>query len=48
MDDLTEDKEEQPIDIKCSECGDIFLGWEHQKGEACMDCYAVNYFEGND
>ena len=41
-------KEEQPINITCSECGDTYLGWLWQAKEEkrlCLDCFACKDHE---
>ena len=42
------DKEKEPIEAKCTQCGQIDFCWpEHAAAFICMDCYACNYPEPN-
>jgi len=32
---------EIPVDIECVNCKGVFIGWPHQKGDECFDCFAA-------
>ena len=35
---------EQLVDLKCPDCGDVFPGWAHDQGTKCIDCYASTVY----